>query len=357
MTVTLVKVTADDRSGTVKYYVDGKLLAGVGAVIPIASLDDYAQGSIIRGGAVDWEAYAAETSGQILVGDGTDIASVAVSGDATLAADGALTVIAADTTKAGKVELATDAETKTGTDTERAVTPVTLAGVIVLDSTTDGGVVKDGAGVMTLDAIGAYTLTLNDNSSLNQNLQTTDTVQFNEVGIRNSSPDAMLHIENPDLNGAADVILEGSNNGNAYLTFRRGAVGRKNLIRFEDTDDTETLLWSVGQPYNSGLTVKDLHFSTSENTSDSVLVLKHSTGYVGIGESSPLGKLHVDQASTTGAVPALLLDQADLSEEFINFVSTVGSGYPIQTGAVGTYYGKIRVSVNGTFKYIPLYDS
>lgn len=50
------------------------------------------RGDIIRRGASNWERIAAATSGRILVGDGTDIASVAVSDDATLAANGALTV-------------------------------------------------------------------------------------------------------------------------------------------------------------------------------------------------------------------------------------------------------------------------
>ncbi|GIV82695.1 MAG: hypothetical protein KatS3mg051_2049 [Anaerolineae bacterium] len=61
--------------------------------------------------------------------------------------------------------------------------------------------------------------------------------------------------------------------------------------------------------------------------------------------------------STAQADAALTLDQRDLSEEFIDFRATVGTGNPIQTGALGTYYGKIRVAVNGTFKYIPLYNS
>jgi hypothetical protein len=51
-----------------------------------------ARGDLLRRGASAWERLAAATSGRILVGDGTDIASVAVSGDATLSAAGALTV-------------------------------------------------------------------------------------------------------------------------------------------------------------------------------------------------------------------------------------------------------------------------
>ena len=43
--------------------------------VALADLDDYAQGRIIRGGAVAFEAYAAETLGAVLIGDGTDVIS------------------------------------------------------------------------------------------------------------------------------------------------------------------------------------------------------------------------------------------------------------------------------------------
>ncbi len=75
------------------------------------------------------------------------------------------------------------------------------------------------------------------------------------------------------------------------------------------------------------------------------------------GVITPLGQLHIDQASGSGAQPVLVLDQGDPSEEFIDFRSTIGAGSPIDTAAIGTYYGKIRVAVNGTFKYIPLHNS
>jgi hypothetical protein len=51
-----------------------------------------ARGDILRRGAAAWERVSAKTSGQILVGDGTDIVSVPVSGDATLSAAGAVTL-------------------------------------------------------------------------------------------------------------------------------------------------------------------------------------------------------------------------------------------------------------------------
>jgi len=79
---------------------------------------------------------------------------------------------------------------------------------------------------------------------------------------------------------------------------------------------------------------------------------------IGISAGAPSGQLHVDQNSATGAIPVLFLDQADLSEEFIEFNSTVGAGNPIDTAAIGTYYGKIRVMVTGVgYKYIPLHNT
>ena len=76
-------------------------------------------------------------------------------------------------------------------------------------------------------------------------------------------------------------------------------------------------------------------------------------GYVTVGAS---GTTSINQSSTTAAVPTLLLAQSDVSEEFIEFTGTVAAGNPIDTAALGSYYGKVRVSVNGTFKWIALYN-
>ncbi len=51
-----------------------------------------ARGMILRREAATWEGHQAKTAGQILVGDGTDITSVALSGDGTLSSAGALTL-------------------------------------------------------------------------------------------------------------------------------------------------------------------------------------------------------------------------------------------------------------------------
>jgi hypothetical protein len=79
-------------------------------------------------------------------------------------------------------------------------------------------------------------------------------------------------------------------------------------------------------------------------------------GDVGIGIAAPTAKLHVDQTSTTAAIPVLTLDQADPSEEFINFVATTGTTNSLSTAALGAYFGKVKVGFNGVFKYIPVYN-
>jgi len=45
-----------------------------------------------------------------------------------------------------------------------------------------------------------------------------------------------------------------------------------------------------------------------------------NAGRVGVMVTAPGAQLHVDQASTTGAIPVLTLDQADVSEEFMRLV-------------------------------------
>jgi hypothetical protein len=79
-------------------------------------------------------------------------------------------------------------------------------------------------------------------------------------------------------------------------------------------------------------------------------------GDLGVGISVPLAKAHVDQASTTAAIPVLYLDQADVSEEMIQFQTTIGVGNAIE--AVGaktlttTHFIKVTLP-GGLTRYIP----
>jgi hypothetical protein len=87
--VLLVLVMAD----AVVWSVDatGAMLAGALEAADL-NISGQARGDILRRGAAAWERLAAATSAQILVGDGTDVVSVAVSGDLTISSAGVTTI-------------------------------------------------------------------------------------------------------------------------------------------------------------------------------------------------------------------------------------------------------------------------
>lgn len=84
-----------------------------------------------------------------------------------------------------------------------------------------------------------------------------------------------------------------------------------------------------------------------------------SDGTIGINRPAlaTRGLLDIDQASTTGAMPPLVLDQADLDEPFITFVTTVGTGNAVE--AVGaktlttTHFVMVELA-GGIVRYFPI---
>lgn len=152
------------------------------------------------------------------------------------------------------------------------------------------------------------------------------------------------------------------------------ARSRSGLTANADGDLTSTTVYLAhdGTDYNAGALLRTvIDGAVSANTVPTAFLFMTTTtnspterlriapnGLISIGNvPSPLGQLHIDQFDSGAAIPVIVADQADLSEEFIDFRSTIGAGNPIDTAAIGTYYGKIRVAVNGTFKFIPLHNS
>ena len=82
-------------------------------------------------------------------------------------------------------------------------------------------------------------------------------------------------------------------------------------------------------------------------------------GYVGIGVD-PTSPLHVTQADAAAAVPVLVLDQDDIDDSFINFVGTTAAdgtrSISTDTTEDSAKYGAIRIEINGTTKWIRVYD-
>jgi len=75
-----------------------------------------------------------------------------------------------------------------------------------------------------------------------------------------------------------------------------------------------------------------------------------------VGVTEALGRAHIDQDSSTGAIPVLYLDQADVSEEMFQFETTIGTGNAIEAiGAktlTSTHFIKITIP-GGLTRYIP----
>ena len=98
------------------------------------------------------------------------------------------------------------------------------------------------------------------------------------------------------------------------------------------------------------------------NTDAALLVVDGSQDLVAIGSATPSnGKLEVNQNDAAGAISCLNLDQDDTDEDFIYFEGTSAGdstkSLSSSTGTTGGKQGAIRVSINGTDRWIRFYDT
>ena len=102
-----------------------------------------------------------------------------------------------------------------------------------------------------------------------------------------------------------------------------------------------------------------LDFRIETDTLTHAVFVDGSADKIGFGTSAPTsGFVTIDQASSTGAIACLTLDQGDADQEFIRFDGTSNSDQSssITTDtSVGDLTGHIRVNINGTDYWIPFY--
>ena len=180
---------------------------------------------------------------------------------------------------------------------------------------------------------------------------------------------------NTSLDGGTFVFNESS----ADLDFRIEGNGDANLF-FSDagndrigikTASPSTELHVVGGIKatggidfdGGGFTFNDsgasVDFRAETNTLTHAMFIDGSADKIGFGTSAPTsGFVTMDQASSTGAIAVLTLDQGDEDQEFIRFDGTTAADQTKSLStdtSVGDLTGHIRVNINGTDFWIPYY--
>jgi len=180
---------------------------------------------------------------------------------------------------------------------------------------------------------------------------------------------------NTSLDGGTFVFNESS----ADLDFRIEGNGDANLF-FSDagndrigikTASPSTELHVVGGIKatggidfdGGGFTFNDsgasVDFRAETNTLTHAMFIDGSADKIGFGTSAPTsGFVNIDQASSTGAIAVLTLDQGDGDQEFIRFDGSTASDQSASLStdtSVGDLTGHIRVNINGTDFWIPYY--
>ena len=227
---------------------------------------------------------------------------------------------------------------------------------------------KDGASSVSL-SVGAGGLDFNGGSGsvlqvdTSGNIETQGRLDIDEVRAADS---AGLTLS--DDSGTLGVFIEdggevgiGTNTPGYLLHLKKNAP---NMMMIESQGSTARLFLRNSGGYCAlvSLSSNDLVLATGGSPTE-VLRCVHTGGLVGIGTSSPGGKLEVE-TSTTAGVAALVLDQNDEDQPFIVFEGTSDTGLS-KNLTTDEYGGGVlngpalyaRVKVGSSTYWLPLYMS
>ena len=143
------------------------------------------------------------------------------------------------------------------------------------------------------------------------------------------SPNRSLFVNYSDTAADSPIFLVRKSHtdtlGSLVETIDTEVIGK---FEFQGVDGASTAyevgsikMEQVGAATATNVAAK-LSLSTSNTAGRGVRMTIDPDGNVGIKTASPTAQLHVDQSSTTGAQPVLLLDQADVNEDYFKFIGT-----------------------------------
>jgi hypothetical protein len=166
---------------------------------------------------------------------------------------------------------------------------------------------------------------------------------------------------------SADVDFRIEGNGDANLFFSDAGndrIGIKTASPSTELHVVGGIKATGGIDFDGGgFTFNDsgasVDFRAETNTLTHAMFIDGSADKIGFGTSAPTsGFVSIDQASSTGAIAVLTLDQGDADQEFIRFDGSTASDQTASLTtdtSVGDLTGHIRVNINGTDFWIPYY--
>lgn len=215
----------------------------------------------------------------------------------------------------------------------------------------------------------AANLTVSGNTILDQNLRTSDSPSFNELTLTTGTEDYLF----TSRAGGVLVLQAQTSNHISFLNMM--------TTDGDANDDCGYQAWGYGTPgtlspgelitmgWDSALSAYVVRTQTvgagTPPTSRPLILYTQGQsnqlnlaidGTVGIGAAPSLAKLEVVQGSATAAIPTLYLDQSDVSEEMMQFNTTIGVGNAIEAvgGKTLTTTHFIKVTLPGALtRYIP----
>ena len=189
------------------------------------------------------------------------------------------------------------------------------------------------------------TLTVAGNVSLNGG-----TFTFNEAGA-----DKDFRIES---NGAENMFFVDAGNDKIGINSASPSKTLDVVGTFKVSGDTDI----DGGNFVFNQAGASVDFTAETNTLTHAFFIDGSADKIGFGTNSPTSALvTVSQANTSGAIACLTLDQDDVDQEFIRFdgdtASDSSKSVSTSTDEGGSKVGAIRINVNGTDRFIRIYDT